>query len=379
MSVKYWPTNKSTHTLDYYGVLNNEPISRTYDKAGFYLFGNPYTSSIDWEAAQGWERPNIDGTIWYRTRINKAMAFVTYNREAAEGAKVTIYPDGMTDSDEKRLALIPPMQSVWIKANAPTTLTVDNRIRQHDTKELMLKSSSVASNADVIRITAENQYSRDVAVLYFWEKSHDTLDRGDSEKQFNEGDLVPEVYTLVEGKALAINGLSSLNSNSTSIPISVKNQIAGEVTLSFDLSKFSREYALYLEDKVTGNHSNLLLDNNYTYIVTKTGAVNDRFVLHLHKITTGIEDVILDQGDDASKLISIRSLSDKVLVSVSAELVQTEHGVIEVYAIDGRKISEIPAVSSRTFLILPQEKGVYIVRAIFGKHIKSERVINSQR
>ena len=54
MSVKYWPTNKSTHTLDYYGVLNNEPISRTYDKAGFYLFGNPYTSSIDWEAAQGW-------------------------------------------------------------------------------------------------------------------------------------------------------------------------------------------------------------------------------------------------------------------------------------------------------------------------------------
>lgn len=379
MSVKYWPTNKSTHTLDYYGVLNNEPISRTYDKAGFYLFGNPYTTSIDWEAAQGWERPNIDGTIWYRTRINKAMAFVTYNREAAEGAKVTIYPDGMTDSDEKRLALIPPMQSVWIKANAPTTLTVDNRIRQHDTKELMLKSSSVASNADVIRITAENQYSRDVAVLYFWEKSHDTLDRGDSEKQFNEGDLVPEVYTLVEGKALAINGLSSLNSNSTSIPISVKNQIAGEVTLSFDLSKFSREYALYLEDKVTGNHSNLLLDNNYTYIVTKTGAVNDRFVLHLHIITTGIEDVILDQGDDASKLISIRSLSDKVLVSVSAELVQTEHGVIEVYAIDGRKISEIPAVSSRTFLILPQEKGVYIVRAIFGKHIKSERVINSQR
>ena len=78
-------------------------------------------------------------------------------------------------------------------------------------------------------------------------------------------------------------------------------------------------------------------------------------------------------------MISIRSLSDKVLVSVSAELVQTEHGVIEVYAIDGRKISEIPAVSSRTFLILPQEKGVYIVRAIFGKHIKSERVINSQR
>ncbi|WP_227626001.1 T9SS type A sorting domain-containing protein [Geofilum rubicundum] len=45
------------------------------------------------------------------------------------------------------------------------------------------------------------------------------------------------------------------------------------------------------------------------------------------------------------------------------------------YTIEGRKISEVPARSSRTLILLPDERGVYIIRAKFGNQVKSERVI----
>ena len=46
-------------------------------------------------------------------------------------------------------------------------------------------------------------------------------------------------------------------------------------------------------------------------------------------------------------------------------------GRIEVYTIEGRKVSEFP-LNSRTLIFLPNESGVYIVRATFGQMVKSE-------
>src|SRR5690606_580369 len=154
----------------------------------------------------------------------------------------------------------------------------------------------------------------------------------------------------------------------------------GSVTLKFDLRYFNNEYTAYLEDRYTGTYINLLQNNSYTYSVVTLGEVHDRFVVHLHKITTGIEEVLPEQGQtDGSDFIKIRSLGDKVLVSVSMDLVQQNPGQIEVYTIDGRKVSEIPARSSRTLVILPNERGIYIVRAQFGQMVKSERVVNANK
>src|SRR5690606_14757924 len=250
--------------------------------------------------------------------------------------------------------------------------------RNHGTAISRLKSSSESGN--VIRIEAENKFSRDGAVIFFKDGFTEGKDNGDSEKYFNDSKNIPEVFTRSSAHSLAISGLPRLTEDYRAIPLSVKNRVEGSVTLKFDLRYFNNEYTAYLEDRYTGTYINLLQNNSYTYSVVTLGEVHDRFVVHLHKITTGIEEVLPEQGQtDGSDFIKIRSLGDKVLVSVSAELIQAGQGTIEVYSIDGRKLSDIPAASSRTFLILPQEKGVYIVRAIFGKHIKSERVINSQR
>ena len=93
-----------------------------------------------------------------------------------------------------------------------------------------------------------------------------------------------------------------------------------------------------------------------------------------------LEEVRADNDEVAAgDAISIKSVAGKVLVSVGMDLVQQSPGQIEVYSIDGRKVSEIPARSSRTLVILPNERGIYIVRAQFGQLVKSDRVVNSSK
>lgn len=370
--------------IEYKGEINTDVVSRTFDIAGFHLLANPFTSFIDWQEGAGWERVNVDHTIWYRTKIGEEMTFVTYNNspDVAEMARIAVSPylaGEITPEVVEEHSKIAPMQAVWIKTFSPNvTVNLSPDSRNHGMPSSRLKSSSESGN--VIRIEAENKFSRDGAVIFFKDGFTEGKDNGDSEKYFNDSKNIPEVFTRSSAHSLAISGLPRLTEDYRAIPLSVKNRVEGSVTLKFDLRYFDNEYTAYLEDRDNGTYINLLQNNSYTYSVVTLGEVHDRFVVHLHKITTGIEEVLPEQGQtDGSDFIKIRSLGDKVLVSVSMDLVQQNPGQIEVYTIDGRKVSEIPARSSRTLVILPNERGIYIMRAQFGQMVKSERVVNANK
>jgi len=375
VSNKYRPADLSDHVVSYTGALNNGAVARSFSQAQYYLLGNPYPSAINWQSDAGWERNDIGGTIWYRTRVNNEMAFVTYNRFAEPGARAAIYPDQGTFGDEEMLAYIPPLQSVWISSLGSSSVGITNEARSHAPAGTFLKSSSSAgTTGNVIRIIAENASSYDGAVLYFSENSEEGIDRGDSEKMFNESVSIPEVYTRVNDKAMAINGLPLITESSRTIPLSVRNRQEGEVALRFDLQYYSGAHAPYLEDRETGAFINLLQEPDYTYTVGEPGDKHDRFALHFYYVTTDLESPKEDETDAGSS-IKIKSIAGKVLVSVGTELLQDGEGVVEIYTIEGRKISEVPARTTRTLVILPNESGVYIIRAKFGSQVKSEQVI----
>jgi hypothetical protein len=364
--------------IEYTGELQTGPVSRLFTESGYNLLANPYPSFISWEDDTAWESSNVSGTIWYRGKIGEEMAFITYNRDAIPTAKVALYPDTeVTFTTETELSLIAPMQAVWISTFDPgVTVTVKPEARSHGITGSTLKSSSTGRYGDVIRIETENKYSRDGAVIYFANGSEEGVDKGDSEKYFNDSERIPEIYTRVGDKALSINGLSLLNEAARTIPLSVRNRITGDVTMKFDLSSYYGQHAPYLEDKETGAFINLLQEKSYTYTVSETGDNHDRFVLNFYYVTTDLESPKTDETD-AGSAINIKSIAGKVLVSMSPELVQSGDAIVEVYTIDGRKVDTVPARSSRTLLFLPDEKGVYIIRAVANKAVKSERVINS--
>lgn len=367
--------NTGSRLIEYSGEINKEEVSRVFEEKGFSLLGNPYPAFISWENAATWERPNVDGTIWYRSKVGEEMAFITYNKDAAPFGKVALYPEQEIGTiSEEELSLIPPMQAVWIKTFVEgVTVTVKPEGRTHGINGSILKSTSTSS-ADVIRIETSNAYSRDGAVIYFSEGSAEGLDKGDSEKYFNDSKRIPEIYTRSGAASLAINGLPTINKEIIEIPLSTRNQVAGEVEMEFDISHFNFNHAILLEDRYNGTVVNLRSQNTYSYIAEAIGDNHDRFVLKLHNITTNT-DVIKDDEVNAGNEIQIRNAGSMILVTASMSLVSQGPGVIEIYTVEGRKLQEVPAHSSRTLILMPKESGVYIVRARFGNTVKSERLL----
>src|SRR5690554_2701764 len=377
LSIKYRvadENDEADHVVTYTGKLNNDMISRPFANRQYYLFGNPYPSALDWQNETGWTRTNIGETIYYRTRINGVMTFVTYNRFNDEGKRAPVIPEGSSEDD---LSYIPPLQSVWIASLGDGFVSVDNNARSHVKDGDFLKSSSAGTKSGgAIRVSSVSDGGGDGAVLYFSEKAEDGLDRGDSEKMFNDAVSIPEVYTRAGNKALAINGLPLIEESVRTISLSVRNRVEGEVILQFDLSHYDAEHTPYFEDRQTGAFLSLHRSNSYTYSVKETGDNHDRFALHFYKVTTSVEEPQMDE-QEAGNEISIKSVSGKVLVSVGVDMLQNGPGLVEVYSIDGRKVSEVPARSGRTLVMLSNQNGVYIVRAKFGNLIKSERVLVS--
>jgi hypothetical protein len=140
------------------------------------------------------------------------------------------------------------------------------------------------------------------------------------------------------------------------------------------MSLYSGEHEVYFEDKETGAFLNVSRMPSYTYMPDVLGDNHERFALHFYKVATGIETPSAEE-EEAGSAIQIRNVGNKVMVSASMELVQESPGRIEVYTIEGHKVSELLAQSSRTLVFLPSESGVYIVRATFGQRVKSERVM----
>ena len=371
--VKYSPASNPTFTLNYSGAPTSGLIERTYTAGGWNLFGNPYPSFINWQNDAGWVRPNIDGTIWYRTKIGNVMTFITYNRLAPTGARVALYPSGST-GNEAELALIPPMQAVWIKVFAPTTISVNNNMRSHGVAGSQLKSASTNSTADVIRITTSNSQSQDGAVIYFDENATEGIDAGDSEKRLNDSQIIPEVYSRMGNTSLAINGLLPLGTENRSIPISVRNRNEENVVLTFDLSMFNSGHTVTLEDRETGEMVNLMVDKSYIYTPLRLGEVHDRFVIHLNFITTSVVNPEVTTPDKGLDGITITGIRGRAIVKVSNQLLENGEANIEIYTLDGQKISESRSGSVETMVVLPRVDALFIVKVSAGEITKTEKV-----
>lgn len=380
VSNKYRPADNSNHIVSYTGKLNNGSIAKSYANRQYYLFGNPYPSAINWQEDAGWERNNIGGTIWYRTRVKGEMAFVTYNRYAGPGSRAAIYPDqGTFGNDESMLGYIPPLQSVWITSLGSSSVSINNDSRSHTSDGSFLKSSSSErSKDDVIRIIIENAHSYDGAVLYFSENSDDGIDRGDSEKMFNESVNIPEIYTRSAGKPLAINGLSTLE-GALELPLSVRNRVEGTVDMKFDLSLYRSDDVILLHDTFLDAEINLRKVSQYRYEPFNLGDTHNRFVIRFNPEGYEEEDVStpVDENvkDNAEHLINIVGYNGRAIVSVDRELLQKEPGKIEVFNTAGGKISEFKAKTNKTFIVLPETSGVYLVVVKAGGKMKSEKLV----
>jgi hypothetical protein len=279
--------------LSYTGNDPTTAPARFYD--GWHLVGNPYPSSIDWDAMSAGFN-NIDQAFYVWDSENKR-----YNSYIA--GSPGIGTNGQTN-------IIAPIQGFFVHSNSTNAgFTLNNTHRVHansattkfysvvggkvvSSSRTTYKRSSIVANQNSLiklRVTTNNGKS-DEAIVYFRPDATEGYDgKFDAYAKFSWNkksypnyynyEDIPNLFTLTnkDKMALSINALPDSVKDNLVVPIGLRLGTSGDVTISksdFNISNTN----VYFVDKLTQIKTNLTANKDYTFKFTK-GDVRDRFEL----------------------------------------------------------------------------------------------------
>ena len=252
------------------GNLNNGAVTYSLTKngtdpglKGFMLVGNPYPSSLDWQASSGWTRSTlvssgggVDMWIWNPTANNYGVCNSTPGSLGTNG--VTRY--------------IPPTQGYFVHASTGGNLTVDNPARVlNDT--LWFKNSARASNLVSLSVTSDDGYGNDEIQLNFGY----TANEDGARKLFSTILTAPSLFLPKPADKFSVCYLTTPKAN-PSIPVSFMPGKDGQYTIrcNFDQARLD---TIILEDSQAHYTQNLKTSGTYSFTALKSDPAA-RFILH---------------------------------------------------------------------------------------------------
>jgi len=256
--------------MSFSGTLTNGAVEYVLTSAsadttglkGFNLVGNPYPSSIDWQASTGWSRSTLKAS-------GSGYDMWIWNQSANNYGVCNSYGGAGTNDITRYIA---PMQGFFVRAASAGNLGFSNSIRVHDGANSW-KSSVL--NSDVI--SAVVQSGRDgtfdeVRLLFGY-----SAGEIGAAKLFSPVATAPSLYLNSGNSNYTVRYLSDTIAYPT-VPVNFKAGSNGAYTLSFtfDSGTFKN---IFLEDKQT----KVILDLKSEPLYRFNASVGDqagRFVLH---------------------------------------------------------------------------------------------------
>lgn len=257
-------------TMAAINIFNND---KTYTE-GFNLMSNPYPSPIDWNAAQGWARTNIDNAVYYFDAGTTDQYGGTYST----------YINGVS-SNGVAGRYIASMQGFFVHVTdgaypVQGSFGMDNRVRVAQLSPAFHKNSN-SNQKPLIRISAEMETensNKDYLVVYFDEAATTAFEPElDAIKLNNTDDWVPNIGVISsDGKVLSVGAWPNA-SEELEIPVSVKTETAGQLVFRLqDVENMWPGTKPYFKDKANGLVQNLLLTPEYK-VYLQDGETNHRF------------------------------------------------------------------------------------------------------
>ncbi len=281
----YYNNSGNPITAEFIGNLNTgaigtaDNLTRTTGayKEGFNLVGNPYPSAIDWGTENaptaGLTKTNIDNTIWVRKDGN----FASYNWSG----------DGTIQNGGSQY--LAPGQAFWVKVSdgqSSGTFSLENDARLHNSQPLLKDTEP-----NILRMNFSNGEFSDETVIGFYNKALNGYDKFDSEKMFTDNLEYPQVYTVVEGEMLAINGYENQLDEQLVVPMGFIANQAGEYTFeAINMADFKPGVSVYLVDKLENTTVDLRKQALYTFFTDATAHNLNRFGLVFTKGTISIQE-----------------------------------------------------------------------------------------
>ncbi|MBX2896129.1 MAG: T9SS type A sorting domain-containing protein [Cyclobacteriaceae bacterium] len=252
---------------DLRGVINSGnivpltlPVSFTSSGSisddGWNLVGNPFPSTIDWNASGGWTKSNIDGTIYISDNgSTTSLRYTTWNGTTGTNGGSRYIATG---------------QGFWVKANGQGTpmLQVDENVKTPGTQTTFFRERTPEN---ILRVTLEQGNTYDEAVIHFRKDATSNFDsHADAIKLMNG--IFNLSSMMSDGTKLAINSLAPLACREE-IKLVIENVVPGSYQLKFsELNSFPEGTKVQLQDKFTNQTIEIENDYSYSFKVTSNTA-----------------------------------------------------------------------------------------------------------
>jgi hypothetical protein len=361
--------SSSPKTIDITGVVNNGTITSPtiYNHnqpytLGFNLAGNPYPSPVDWNAAGGWTKTNIDNALYYFNAGTTNQYTGTYST----------YINGIS-SDGIANNIIPSMQGFFVHVTNGTfpvtaTFAVNNTARVNNLTPSYHRDAP--STVPLLRLNAsfaDEAMPEDAAVIYFDHSATLSTDpEMDALKLINTDPLVPNLYSLADTKKLSIHALPYVQDSTSSIPLGLLIQRSGWVTFKVqDLERIPAGLHIYLHDEKTNITQDLQRNPTYRQLI-ETGEYNKRFSL-----VFSLKD--LTPPEDAAETFNVYSAGGKIYVSV--DIASGDKAGITLSNMSGQVILRQQLSGTGYHDLGPSfSSGIYVVSYYSKKGLRSKKV-----
>ncbi|MFO8023414.1 MAG: hypothetical protein R6U65_13175, partial [Perlabentimonas sp.] len=268
-------------TKEFLGYLNNGTLdyrltisSTDLGLKGFNLIGNPYPSSIDWQAPTGWSRSNLvesgggyDMWIWNPATSNYG---VSNSFTGISTNNVTQY--------------IAPMQGFFVQAISDGHLYMDNNLRTFNGANDWLKSSEQKSSSISVSVASDSGFGSDETIIDFGYSKN----QNGATKLFSKVPTAPSLYMVLGSDNLSVRYLSNTEEN-PAVPLSFNPGANGKFTLSCNFDQYSFETVI-LEDRKEKSFHDMKVNSTYSFWSSNFDAAN-RFVLYFCAVEDNPDNV----------------------------------------------------------------------------------------
>jgi hypothetical protein len=372
-------------TIDYVGTMNTGNI--TYNLSftnnslsvdGFNLVGNPYPSQINFDAASGWTKTNVDNKIWAFNPVT-----LTYNTFDADA---NIGTNGLT-------AIIPSGQGFFVRANAPSaSITFTEPVKSSSSSFDYFRSAGeqplypyISLNlryADTLSSDIDSLAADELVVAFDSSAHKNDSDKIDTYKFFNTN---LNFYSKASNNTnLAIN-FHPMVSDTDTINISIFSRSSAatnilgkyEITRTF-FNSIELLQGFVLADYFTNTFIDLRDFEKYEFEITSAAASagNNRFKLisYFNPISQGISNTPLQQV-----LMYPNPTSESITIQIAKQLPANAQLEVMIFDLQGRVLStEKLGMQEHAGRIAMDQlaPGMYMVRVAMGKEIlDTQRII----
>ncbi|NTW32802.1 MAG: PKD domain-containing protein, partial [Bacteroidetes bacterium] len=332
-----WSNANSTPVFS--GTLNNGtvgPLAIVHTLNGYNLVGNPYPSAIDWNAASGWTKTNLAGTIYVWNP--SAGEYATYNGSAG------------TNGGSNYIAM---GQGFFVQAASDgASLTMNNSVRVHNTIAFQKSGKSMNDQINIKISNSVNTYS-DETIIALNSNASDAFDYNLDANKFQGEITAPMLYTMKDEKNLAVSNFASID-NIYNRDVYFHAGVIGTHTLTFTHTLVSND--VYLKDKVTQE----IIHNGdiYAFEASPTDELN-RFL---------IINVAASVNEKTQDNLNVYSYHNTLYVKVENQYVNS----IELYTLEGRKIFENTNLIND---ISHLSSGIYFVKVKTDKDVLCKKIV----